>query len=70
MKKLQICLFVVDFKKTFDTVVHEISLYKLGWYGIRGLANDFFRLYLTNSRQYTVMNGMNSELQTVPSAVP
>ena len=60
----------IDFKKAFDTVDHEILLYKLECCGIRGLANDFFRLYLTNRRQYTVINGVNSELRTVSCGVP
>ena len=60
----------IDFKKAFDTVDHEILLYKLECYGIRGLANDFFRSYLTNRRQYTVINGVNSELRTVSCGVP
>ena len=38
-------------------------------YGIRGLVNDFFRSYLTNRRQYTVINGLNSELRTVTCGV-
>ena len=49
---------------------HEILLYKLECYGIRGLANDFFRSYQTNRRQYTVINGVNSELRTVSCGVP
>ena len=60
----------IDFKKAFDTVDHEILLYKLECYGIRGLVNDFFRSYLTNRRQYTVINGVNSELRTVSCGVP
>ena len=45
-------------------------LYKLECYGIRGLVNDFFRSYLTNRRQYTVINGVNSDLRAVSCGVP
>ena len=60
----------IDFKKAFDTVDHDILLYELECYGIRGLANDFFRSYLTNRLQYTVINGVNSDLRTVSCGVP
>ena len=52
----------IDFKKAFDTVDHRIMLSKLDCYGIRGLANLFFRSYLTNRRQFTVANGVQSDL--------
>ena len=51
----------MDFKKAFDTVDHEMSLYRLECYGIRRLANEFFRSYLTNRLQYTVINGVDSD---------
>ena len=41
--KRNVMRVLIDFKKAFDTVDHEILLYKLECYGIRGLANDFFR---------------------------
>ena len=69
MKKDVISIFI-DFKKAFDTVDHEILLYKLEYYGIQGLVNDFFRSYLTNRRQYTVINGVNSDLRTISCGVP
>ena len=68
-KNYVISIFI-DFKKAFDTVDHEILLYKLECYGFRGLVNDFFRSYLTNRRQYTVINGVNSDLRTVSCGVP
>ena len=60
----------VDLTKAFDTVDHEVLLYKLDRYGIRGHANDFSRTYLTNRFQYTVINGTLSVLNAVTCGVP
>ena len=49
---------------------HFWGHFKLECYGIRGLVNDFFRSYLTNIRQYTLINGVNSDLRTVSCDVP
>ena len=59
-----------DFKKAFDTADHEIMLKKLECYGIRGHANMFFRSYLTNRRQFTVVNGVQSGIGIVKCGVP
>ena len=67
---------VIDFKKAFDTVDHEILLKKLWHYGIRGIANDWFKSYLTNRMQYVSINNILSDLLKVtrvsswPSAFP
>ena len=63
-------VYLRDFKKAFDTVDHGILLYKLECYGIRGLANEFVRSYLTNRLQYKVINAVNSDLRTVSCGVP
>ena len=39
---------LVDLKKTFDTVDHNILLQKLDYYGIRGFAKDWFCSFLDN----------------------
>ena len=60
----------VDLTKAFDTVDHKILLDKLDRYGIRGLTNDFFRSYLSDRQQYTVINGVNSALKNITCGVP
>ena len=45
-------------------------LYKLDRYGIRGHANSFFRSNLTNRGQFTIVNGVESELKNTSCGVP
>ena len=42
----------VDLKKAFDTVDHNILLRKLDYYGIRGIANEWFCFYLKKRKQF------------------
>ena len=60
----------VDLTKAFDTVDHEILLYKMGVYGVRGHANKFFRSYLSNRSQYTLVNGFESPASIIKCGVP
>ena len=45
-------LLLLDLKKAFDTVNHDILLNKMNHYGIRGNANNLFASFLANRKQY------------------
>ena len=60
----------IDPKKAFDTVDHELLVEKLYVYGIRGVANKWLRNYLTNRKQYVVIDDHSSDLLDMTCGVP
>ena len=69
-KKMFVCGVLVDLQKAFDTVDHNILLYKLSHYGIKDIANFWFNSYLSNRRQFVTINGFDSEIQSFQCGMP
>ena len=69
LEKLKVAK-VIPIHKAFDLVDHEVLLKKLWHYGIRGIANDWFKSYLTNRMQYVSINNIPSDLLKVNFGVP
>lgn len=68
-KKVVGALFL-DLKKAFDTLDHKILLEKLAYYGIRGMANNIIRSYLSNRKQFVTIEGTHSSLKPITVGVP
>ena len=47
----------LDLFKAFDTIDHSIRLAKLNHFGVRGVANKWFRSYLNDRLMQTEVNG-------------
>ena len=61
---------LVDFKKAFDLVDHQILLNKLEIYGIKDDALSWFDTYLTNRKQQVSINNCQSDFQQISYGVP
>lgn len=60
----------LDLKKAFDTLNHDILLKKLECYGIRGIANNVLKSYLTNRKQFVQVGDGRSSLLPISVGVP
>ena len=65
-----VCGVFIALQKAFDTVDHEILLEKLSHYGIRGVANNWFKSFLSNRNQYVSIAGVKSESKQITCGVP
>ena len=63
-------MILVDVKKAFDTIDHEILLWKLSHYGISNTKLEFFRSCLCNRLQCCSVNGHTSSFKMISCGVP
>ena len=59
-----------DLSKAFDILDHNILLHKLENLGIRGIALDFIKDYLSNRQQYVEIGNTNSSKLPIHFGVP
>ena len=64
-----ISLFL-DFSKAFDCIDHELLLKKLMKYGIRGVAGQWFKSYLSGRSQYVNIGEKTSNVSNLTHGVP
>ena len=71
MEKGNFCIgLFMDLSKAFDTIDHHILLNKLEYYGVRGIARQWFSSYLHQRTQYVMVNGVKSSIQCNNCGVP
>ena len=69
-KKEKACCIFLDFAKAFDTVNHEILLTKLEYYGVRGIAYELMKSYLSEWLQCVKIRETVSDFEKITCGVP
>ena len=60
----------IDLSKAYDTLIHDILLNKLNYYGVRRVANRLIYSYLGERQQVTQFNDCTSEMNSIKTGVP
>ena len=63
-------LMMLDLKKVFDIVSHDILILKLHNYGIRGIVNNYFSSYLKDRYQFLSCGNIVSDKLPISFGVP
>jgi len=59
-----------DLSKAFGVINHDILLYKLNYYGVRGVANQWFQSYFFDRPQFVELEKVHSSLLRIGCGVP
>ena len=62
--------YVFYVAKCYDSISHEVLLFKLEKYGIRGIEHNWFKSYLNGRKQASLCNNILSSFCDVKSGVP
>ena len=60
----------LDQPKAFDTLDHEIMLYKLEYHGVTGPALQLLRSYLSDRKQYIEFENVKSDSSNIKNGIP
>ena len=63
-------LVLIDLKKAFDTVDHNMLCKKLKHYGVQQRQLSWFESYLSNLKQLCRVNGVDSKIGDIEVSVP
>ena len=64
------CGMFIDLQKAFDTVNHRILINNLEFYGIRGIAKQWFISYLQDRKQFVSIGSTKSNEHCIDCGVP
>ena len=62
--------FYIDLSKAFDSLNHEILLYKLSHYSVNSISSTLLRSYLSNRKQYATIGDVKSAVLSITTGVP
>ena len=60
----------IDLSKAFDTLIHDILLDKMSFYGVNGVAKKLLKSYLTQRQQVVEYNGFQSDSLEIKTGIP
>ena len=68
-KHKDVSALFLDVAKAFDSINHDILLYKLYCYGFRGVAHQWFASYINNRMQYVNADGVKFRLRLLRTGI-